>query len=146
MAEVKEKDIQMGVHVHGNLALKEAHYQLLPMGNGKEQMILNDEIIHSEITLDGFKLLYSRKMRLSPSAFFEMSVVYESVITFDDNAGREVLKTLECVEEWVQNNQIRIVNTFNLPSKASHLLADISEGAGFVPIVTQPSYASSESE
>ena len=136
--ENKEKDVQLGVRVHGTIALKEVRYQILPLGNGKEKMEVKDEIIHSEITHKGFKLFYSRSVKLSPSAFFELFVSYESIVEFDDAAGEKILKDDARIREWIENNEVRIANSFNLPAKASHLIADVSEGAGFAPILTNP--------
>lgn len=138
----EKNDVQLGIHVHGSIVLQEARYQIFPEGDANQSIDIHDEILRTEITLAGFRLLYSRKVRFTPSAFFEISVTYQSDITFDDDAGKKVLKTEEKTIEWIKNNEVRIVNTFGIPSKASHLISSLCEGAGFTPIITQPSYIS----
>lgn len=133
-------DVQLGIHVHGTIVLQEARFQSFPVGEPNQSADVSDEILRADITLTGFRLLFSRKIRFTPSAFFEISVTYQSDITFDDDAGKKVLKNEDKVIEWIKNNEVRIINTFQIPAKASHLVATLCENAGFIPFVTQPAF------
>ena len=140
MTEKENNDVQLGIHVHGTILLQEARYQAFPQGTADQQVEIFDEILHTDVSQKGFRLLYSRRIRFSPSAFFEISVTYQSDVEFDDDAGKKKLGSTEKIEEWIKNNVVRITNTFYLPAKASHLIANTCESAGFAPLVTQPTY------
>lgn len=144
MKHKPSEDLQLGVHVRGNVVLKEARYLSLPSINGDQQMKVHDDISYSNVSLNGFSLLYTRKVCLHPESFFEVSVAYASDVVFEDEAGHKVLKTPERVHQWIEDNIIRIVNTFYLPDKASLLISSISSSAGFEPIITQPTYLPSQ--
>ena len=131
-----EKDVQLGIHVQGLVALKEVRYQILPSSGTDQKLEVKDEVIPSDITLEGFKFLYTRSAKFSPSAFFEICVSFQAEVTFEDEAGKKILKSSESVEEWIGNNIVRIVEAFSLPAKASLLISNLTQGAGLVPLVS----------
>ncbi len=141
MSKERKEDVQLGIHVHGTVVLNEASFKTLPFGNPDQLFETNDEILVSDVSLNGFKLRYSRKVSFSPSAFFEVLVVFTSDVSFDEEAGIKVLKDLNKTNEWIENNKIRIVNSFYFPAKSSSIISNLTEGAGFNPVITPPYYS-----
>ena len=133
-------DIQLGIHVHGNITLQSATFNALPPTDIEQNMVVSDEISYSNVSLKGFTLTYTRRAYLNPKSFFEVSVVYTSTVVFDDDAGVKILQTQERVQKWIEGNAVRIVNTFYLPGRASLLISNMSSAAGFEPIISQPSF------
>lgn len=138
MEKEKNNDVQLGIHVQGYIALKESRYQFLPLGTGNEELEILDEIMKADVSTKGFTLIYSRKIRFVPSANFEISVVFESQVSFDNDAGVKILKEDSKVMEWISNNEERIANTFCLPAKASQIISCLTQSAGYNPLVTPP--------
>ena len=136
MAEDNNKD---GIHVQGIVQLKEAKYQLLPPDNQQYQFEVKDSVICFNFSIEGFKLSFSRTIGFSTPSNFEVEVTYESDISFEEKAGEKLLKTEEAIKDWAEKNKVRIANTFRLPARASHLIADLSESARLEPIITAPS-------
>ena len=136
MAEQNSKE---GIHVQGTIQLKEAKYQVLPPDNRQNRFEVNDSVICFNLSTEGFKLSFSRIVGFSTPSNFEIAITYESDISFEDKAGEKLLKTEEAIKDWAEKNKVRIANTFRLPARASHLIADLSEAARFEPIVTAPS-------
>ena len=131
-------DKQMGIHVKGLIELREARFLSFPPGSEDQQIDIKDSINVSNPTLHGFRLSFTRTMQFHPSAYFEIIVTYQSDVEFEDDAGIAKLKTVEAVKAWADNNVVRIINTFALPSKASLLASNLLQSAGFNPLITQP--------
>lgn len=133
-----ENDVQLGITVKGTIILDEAIFKALPASEKQEPPQTVDQVSFSDETENGFRLFYSREVRFDPSAYFEIKVAYHSDVVFDNDAGRNVLKTPERIRQWIVDNKKRIIETFGLPTKASFLVASLFDSAGMLPFVTPP--------
>ena len=133
------KEKKQEIHVQGTGGLSSFTFEVLPLPKDADPNIhVVDSVSASNLSLKGFDLRFSRKISFEPAAIFEASVVFKANIFFEDDAGVKVLGSLDAVAAWVENNKVRIVNTFCYPCVASNMLSNASLSAGFKPIITQP--------
>jgi|GEM_PF-6104880 hypothetical protein len=129
------------IHVQGIGGLTSLSFQMMPFPKGSQPDIrICDTVSTSDLSLEGFKIRYVRKISFEPVGVFSAEAVFEADVTFENDAGKKELKSLDKVASWVEKNKVRIINTFCYPCVASNALSNVAVSAGFRPIITNPSF------
>ena len=134
METKKQEDIR----VTGQFIIEEVQCRSRHISGQSVQLQTKDVLTATQSNLDGFDLIYTRKVISIPENYVEVSVSASISVLFDNEAGRKTLKTLDSVNEWIENNKVRIVNTFGVPQMVSALITNVVTGVGFMPYVTPP--------
>ncbi len=141
-------DYKKGINVNGKILLREVRFQALlnPSDPNSVSLNIKDNITVAGVSLTGFTLAYSRRISFEPSSFFDAVVSFESAVQFESNEALKALKTAEDAEQWIKQNEVRIVNTFGLPGRASQILSDLTFSAGYNPFVSEPRFISDQTK
>lgn len=138
--EASKNDVIKGVRVTGEYYVKEYVLRVLKQDNPENAEIETvDTLVSSEETDTGFVLTFTRAIGFVPSGIFETIVTILANVEFENDAGKKILKSSEERKDWIENNKIRIANTFGMPATASVMIASAMVHAGFGPMVTPPS-------
>ena len=124
------------IHVVGEYTVRSFVFEAGSKKMEKATVSVTDEIGIDNYSLCGFSITYERRVCTVPETGFALSIKMEGEVEFEDDAGKEKLRTIDRVREWVEANKARVVATFGMPRLASAMISSCLVHANYQPIIT----------
>jgi hypothetical protein len=121
-----------------HIRLAAVQFKALPQVDGNFNVVSFDTVEVKAASKEGFSILYSREVRLDPSAIFSLLVAFEVSGTFDQASLDFYKDDPKGFGRWVSKYQDNLVGDSGAPRLASALIASITAYDGLNPVVLAP--------